>query len=174
MKETTTARQLAQIWHKVKCSGSPYSKESFKKVGGATGARLYDVLVETRYYDPAIREYVDTFVQASNKRSMKSNVPATWDVDAYARFIDDYVLERADELGIEIIQKRGRKAGISPFKKEKPDLLEDVELPENPQIMEDEVLDEPSESTELDPDILEIANAIRTLKKYNLTVTITF
>lgn len=41
---------------------------------------------------------------------------------------------------------------------------------EKPQIMEDA----PSESTELDPDILEIANAIRTLKRHNLTVTITF
>lgn len=172
MKETTTARQLAQIWHKVKCSGSPYSKESFKKVGGATGARLYDVLVETRYYDSAIREYVDTFVKDSNKRSMKSNVPATWDVDAYARFIDDYVLERADEFGIEIIQKRGRKAGISPFKKEKSDLPEDVKLPDgyNKETMEWTNLPE----SEVDPDILEIANAIRTLKKYNLAVTITF
>lgn len=164
MKENKTsieARRLAKIWHAVKTSGMSYSKTSFHKKGGATGARLWDVLSETEYYDQKHDCHPKLFI-LDNKR-MRANIPAKWDEDDYAKIIDDFVFKKAAELGISILKNRGRIKGVSPRKKEKPvpenlpqtmvdivvdfgseenasSLLEDVEIV-NPQIMEDDVLE---------------------------------
>lgn len=164
MKENKTsieARRLAKIWHAVKTSGMSYNKTSFHKKGGATGARLWDVLSETEYYDQKHDCHPKLFI-LDNKR-MRANIPAKWDEDDYAKIIDDYVFKKAAELGISILKNRGRIKGVSPRKKEKPvpenlpqtmvdivvdfgseenasSLLEDVEIV-NPQIMEDDVLE---------------------------------
>jgi hypothetical protein len=164
MKENKTsieARRLAKIWHAVKTSGMSYNKTSFHKKGGATGARLWDVLSETEYYDQKHDCHPKLFI-LDNKR-MRANIPAKWDEDDYAKIIDDYVFKKAAELGISILKNRGRIKGVSPRKKEKPvpenlpqtmadivvdfgseentsSLLEDVEII-NPQIMEDDVLE---------------------------------
>jgi len=163
MKENKTsieARRLAKIWHAVKTSGMSYSKTSFHKKGGATGARLWDVLSETEYYDQKHDCHPKLFI-LDNKR-MRANIPAKWDEDDYAKIIDDFVFKKAAELGISILKNRGRIKGVSPRKKEKlvpenlpqtmadivvdfgseentSSLLEDVEII-NPQIMEDDVL----------------------------------
>lgn len=163
MKENKTsieARRLAKIWHAVKTSGMSYSKSSFHKKGGATGARLWDVLSETEYYDQKHDCHPKLFI-LDNKR-MRANIPAKWDEDDYAKIIDDFVFKKATELGISILKNRGRIKGVSPRKKEKlvpenlpqtmadivvdfgseenaSSLLEDVEII-NPQIMEDDVL----------------------------------
>lgn len=162
MKENTSieARRLAKIWHAVKTSGMSYNKTSFHKKGGATGARLWDVLSETEYYDQKHDCHPKLFI-LDNKR-MRANIPAKWDEDDYAKIIDDYVFKKAAELGISILKNRGRIKGVSPRKKEKPQtmedvvidlgeethmsLLEDVEIV-NPQIMEDDVLDGYNETT---------------------------
>ena len=167
MKENTSieARRLAKIWHAVKTSGMSYNKTSFHKKGGATGARLWDVLSETEYYDQKHDCYPKLFI-LDNKR-MRANIPAKWDEDDYAKIIDDYVFKKAAELGISILKNRGRIKGVSPRKKEKsvPEnlpqtmadividlggesstLLEDMEIV-NPQIMEDNILDEYNEVT---------------------------
>lgn len=164
MKENKTsieARRLAKIWHAVKTSGMSYNKTSFHKKGGATGARLWDVLSETEYYDQKHDCHPKLFI-LDNKR-MRANIPAKWDEDDYAKIIDDYVFKKAAELGISILKNRGRIKGVSPRKKEKlvpenlpqtmtdivvdfgseentSSLLEDVEII-NPQIMEDDVLE---------------------------------
>lgn len=164
MKENKTsieARRLAKIWHAVKTSGMSYNKTSFHKKGGATGARLWDVLSETEYYDQKHDCHPKLFI-LDNKR-MRANIPAKWDEDDYAKIIDDFVFKKAAELGISILKNRGRIKGVSPRKKEKPvpenlpqtmadivvdfgseentsSLLEDVEII-NPQIMEDDVLE---------------------------------
>lgn len=164
MKENKTsieARRLAKIWHAVKTSGMSYSKTSFHKKGGATGARLWDVLSETEYYDQKHDCHPKLFI-LDNKR-MRANIPAKWDEDDYAKIIDDFVFKKAAELGISILKNRGRIKGVSPRKKEKlvpenlpqtmadivvdfgseentSSLLEDVEII-NPQIMEDDVLE---------------------------------
>lgn len=164
MKENKTsieARRLAKIWHAVKTSGMSYSKTSFHKKGGATGARLWDVLSETEYYDQKHDCHPKLFI-LDNKR-MRANIPAKWDEDDYAKIIDDFVFKKAAELGISILKNRGRIKGVSPRKKEKlipenlpqtmadivvdfgseentSSLLEDVEII-NPQIMEDNVLE---------------------------------
>lgn len=170
MKENKTsieARRLAKIWHAVKTSGMSYSKSSFHKKGGATGARLWEVLSETKYYDQKSKCHPKLFI-LDNKR-MKANIPAKWDEDDYAKIIDDFVFKKAAELGISILKNRGRIKGVSPRKKEKSvpenlpqtmadivvdfdseentsSLLEDVEIV-NPQIMEDDVLDGYNETT---------------------------
>lgn len=170
MKENKTsieARRLAKIWHAVKTSGMSYSKTSFHKKGGATGARLWDVLSETEYYDQKHDCHPKLFI-LDNKR-MRANIPAKWDEDDYAKVIDDFVFKKAAELGISILKNRGRIKGVSPRKKEKPvlenlpqtmadivvdfdseentsSLLEDVEIV-NPQIMEDDILDGYNETT---------------------------
>lgn len=164
MKENKTsieARRLAKIWHAVKTSGMSYNKTSFHKKGGATGARLWDVLSETEYYDQKHDCHPKLFI-LDNKR-MRANIPAKWDEDDYAKIIDDFVFKKAAELGISILKNRGRIKGVSPRKKEKlipenlpqtmadivvdfgseentSSLLEDVEII-NPQIMEDNVLE---------------------------------
>lgn len=170
MKENKTsieARKLAKIWHAVKTSGMSYSKTSFHKKGGATGARLWDVLSETEYYDQKHDCHPKLFI-LDNKR-MRANIPAKWDEDDYAKIIDDFVFKKAAELDISILKNRGRIKGVSPRKKEKlvpenlpqtmadivvdfgseentSSLLEDVEIV-NPQIMEDDVLDGYNETT---------------------------
>lgn len=166
-KTSIEARRLAKIWHAVKTSGMSYSKSSFHKKGGATGARLWDVLSETEYYDQKHDCHPKLFI-LDNKR-MRANIPAKWDEDDYARIIDDFVFKKAAELGISILKNRGRIKGVSPRKKEKlvpenppqtmadivvdfgpeentSSLLEDIEIV-NPQIMEDDVLDGYNEVT---------------------------
>ena len=160
-KTSIEARRLAKIWHAVKTSGMSYNKTSFHKKGGATGARLWDGLSETEYYDQKHDCHPKLFI-LDNKR-MRANIPAKWDEDDYAKIIDDFVFKKAAELGISILKNRGRIKGVSPRKKEKPvpenlpqtmadivvdfgseentsSLLEDVEII-NPQIMEDDVLE---------------------------------
>lgn len=165
MKTSIEARRLAKIWHEVKRQGITFSKTSFYKVGGATGARLWDVLSETEYYDQKHDCHPKLFI-LDNKR-MRANIPAKWDEDDYARIIDDYVFKKAAELGISILKNRGRIKGVSPRKKSlipenlpqtmadividlgeetHVSLLEDVEIV-NPQIMEDDVLDGYNEVT---------------------------
>lgn len=159
-KTSIEARRLAKIWHAVKTSGMSYNKTSFHKKGGATGARLWDVLSETEYYDQKHDCHPKLFI-LDNKR-MRANIPAKWGEDDYAKVIDDFVFKKAAELGISILKNRGRIKGVSPQKKEKPQtmadividlgeethtsLLEDVEIV-NPQIMEDDVLDGYNETT---------------------------
>lgn len=118
MKDLTTARRLAQILHAVKCKGKGYSTQTFHKVGGATGVRLYKVMLETTYYCSRTKKDLPLFSQGSNKKCMSLNVPSHYDVDKLASLIYDWVIPQSEELGIDIIQKRGRKAGISPFRKE--------------------------------------------------------
>lgn len=119
MKENKTsieARKLAKIWHSVKTSGMPYSKKSFSKKGGATGERLWEVLVETSRYNDQIKEDEPLFVK--NGQSFKPNIPFNWGEDDYAKIIDNYVFTKAYKMGISIIKKRGRIPGVSPRKKE--------------------------------------------------------
>jgi hypothetical protein len=118
MKDLTTARRLAQILHAVKCKGQGYSTQTFHKVGGATGVRLYKVMLETTYYCSRTKKDLPLFSQGSNKKCMSLNVPSHYDVDNLASLIYYWVIPQSEELGIDIIQKRGRKAGISPFRKE--------------------------------------------------------
>ena len=151
MKENTSieARRLAKIWHAVKTSGMSYNKTSFHKKGGATGARLWDVLSETEYYDQKHDCHPKLFI-IDNKR-MRANIPAKWDEDDYAKVIDDFVFKKAAELGISILKNRGRIKGVSPRKKEKS-------VPENlPQTAADIVIDLEEESSSLLEDV-EIVN----------------
>lgn len=119
MKENKTsieARKLAKIWHAVKTSGMPYNKKSFSKKGGATGERLWAVLVETNWYNDQTKEDEPLFVK--NGQSFKSNIPFNWGEDDYAKIIDNFVFTKAYKMGISIIKKRGRIPGVSPRKKE--------------------------------------------------------
>lgn len=118
MKDLTTARRLAQILHAVKCKGKGYSAQTFHKVGGAAGVRLYKVMLETTYYCERTKKDLPLFSQGNNKKCMSLNVPSHYDVDRLASLIYDWVIPQSEELGIDIIQKRGRKVGISPFRKE--------------------------------------------------------
>lgn len=190
MKTSIEARRLAKIWHEVKRQGITFSKASFYKVGGATGARLYDVLIATSYYDKLRGESIPACVTASNKKSMKSNVPCKWDEDDYASFIEDWVFAQANNMNIDIIQKRGRKAGISPRRKadvivaevqpepvvEKAELV--IELPFGYNELTGEFSNLPEEPKKeediIDAETLEIAKAIQVLRKYGKSVTITF
>lgn len=165
-KTSIEARRLAKIWHDVKTSGLPYTKTTFTKIGGATGARLWEVLIVTEWYNQISNCHPKFFVNMNGR--MKPNVPAKWDEDDYAKAIDAFVFKKAKELGISILKNRGRIKGVSPQKKEKhvPEdlpqtmadiaidlgeethvsLLEDIEIT-NPQIMEDDVLDGYNEVT---------------------------
>ena len=150
MKENKTsieARRLAKIWHAVKTSGMSYSKTSFHKKGGATGARLWDVLSETEYYDQKHDCHPKLFI-LDNKR-VRANIPAKWDEDDYAKIIDDYVFKKAAELGISILKNRGRIKGVSPRKKEKP-VLENL-----PQTMADIVVEINDVETDNATDLLD-------------------
>lgn len=174
-KNTTSieARRLAKIWHDVKTSGKPYSKTTFTKIGGATGARLWEVLLVAEWYNQISDCHPKFFIKEKGK--MKPNIPVIWDEDDYAKAIDDFVFKKASDLGIAILKNRGRIKGVSPRKKVAEPIVEES-IPENPPQMMADIVIELDESPAsilddveiVDPQILEdeVVESEDLLKKY--------